>query len=151
MIRVFILPNSSFGSHNSHCVIVMPCYSDVVSNPWKHLPSAQNWSCTEEDLLSTPTCSLGLRSIIYYIQGVKIIIFSSTKFYAYTCNYYRCVMCCCYFYYCVYGQKDTIWFLFHLDPRAAELAAGRRPEKKCGLAAGKIAASRQPGRKKYAA
>ena len=32
-----------------------------------------------------------------------------------------------------------------LDPRAAELAAGR---KKCGLAAGKIAASRQPGRKK---
>src|SRR6218665_3967232 len=32
-----------------------------------------------------------------------------------------------------------------LDPRADELAAGRRPEKKCGLAAGKIAASRQPG------
>jgi len=26
-----------------------------------------------------------------------------------------------------------------------------RPEKKCGLAAGNIAASRQPGRKKYAA
>ena len=38
-----------------------------------------------------------------------------------------------------------------LDPRAAELAAGRRPETNCGLAAGKIAASRQPGRKKYAA
>jgi len=38
-----------------------------------------------------------------------------------------------------------------VDPRAAELAAGRRPEKICGLAAGKIAASRQPGRKKYAA
>jgi len=36
-------------------------------------------------------------------------------------------------------------------PRAAELAAGRRPEKKCGLAAEKIAASRQPGRKKNAA
>src|SRR6218665_1534585 len=32
-------------------------------------------------------------------------------------------------------------------PRAAELAAGRRPEKKCGLAAGKIAASRQPAGK----
>ena len=38
-----------------------------------------------------------------------------------------------------------------LDPRAAELAAGRRPRKKCGLAAEKIAASRQPGRKKNAA
>src|SRR6218665_3802777 len=41
-----------------------------------------------------------------------------------------------------------------VDPRAAELAAGRRISrrppagKKCGLAAGKIAASRQPGRKK---
>src|SRR6218665_77366 len=35
-----------------------------------------------------------------------------------------------------------------LDPRAAELAAGRRPEKKCGLAHGKISASCQPGRKK---
>ena len=33
-----------------------------------------------------------------------------------------------------------------LDPRAAELAAGRRPEKKCGLAAGKNAASRQQDR-----
>src|SRR6218665_3744801 len=39
----------------------------------------------------------------------------------------------------------------NLDPRAAELAAGRRPGKKCGLAAGKNAASRQPGRKKYTA
>ena len=39
----------------------------------------------------------------------------------------------------------------HIDPRAAELAAGRRPKKNCGLAVGKIAASRQPGRKKYAA
>jgi len=38
-----------------------------------------------------------------------------------------------------------------LDPRAAELPAGRQPEKKCGLAAGKIAASRQKGWKKYAA
>ena len=34
-----------------------------------------------------------------------------------------------------------------VDPRAAELAAGRWPEKKCGLAAGKIAASRQPAGK----
>jgi len=38
-----------------------------------------------------------------------------------------------------------------VDPRAAELAAGRRPKKKCGLAAGKNSASRQPGRKKNAA
>ena len=41
--------------------------------------------------------------------------------------------------------------VLQVDPRAAELAAGRRPEKKCGLAAGKNAASRQPGRKKYPA
>src|SRR6218665_1577489 len=41
-----------------------------------------------------------------------------------------------------------IMLLSHLDPRAAELAAGRRPGKKFGLAARKIAASRQPGRKK---
>ena len=39
----------------------------------------------------------------------------------------------------------------HVYPRAAELAAGHRREKNCGLAAGKIAASRQPDRKKYAA
>src|SRR6218665_1911600 len=35
-----------------------------------------------------------------------------------------------------------------IDPKAAELAAGRRPGKKCGLAAGKNTASRQPGREK---
>jgi len=39
-----------------------------------------------------------------------------------------------------------VGFLFN-RPRAAELAADRRPEKN---AAGKIAASRQPGRQKYA-
>ena len=33
-----------------------------------------------------------------------------------------------------------------VDPRAAELAAGRRPEKKCALAVGKNAASRQQDR-----
>jgi len=38
-----------------------------------------------------------------------------------------------------------------VDPRAAEIAAGRRPEKNYGLAAGKITASRQPGRKINAA
>ena len=38
-----------------------------------------------------------------------------------------------------------------LDSRAAEIAAGRPPEIKCGLAAGKIAASHQPGRKKILA
>ena len=36
-------------------------------------------------------------------------------------------------------------------PLAAELAAGRWPGKNCGLAAGKITASRQPGRKINAA
>jgi len=38
--------------------------------------------------------------------------------------------------------------LAFIDPRAAELGLGR---KKCGLAAGKIAVSRQSGRKKSAA
>jgi len=41
-------------------------------------------------------------------------------------------------------------WLSTLDLGAEELAGGRRPEKKCGLSAGKIAASCQPGRKKYA-
>jgi len=38
-----------------------------------------------------------------------------------------------------------------IRPRAAELAAGRRPGKKWGLTAGKVAAYRQPGRKNNAA
>jgi len=45
-------------------------------------------------------------------------------------------------------ETEGDWDSSLLDLRAAELAAGR---KKCSLAAGKIAASRQPGRKKYVA
>ena|SRR6218665_1875192 len=47
-----------------------------------------------------------------------------------------------------YGrQREGRWTPTRVDPRAAESAAGR---KKSGLAAGKIVASRQPGRKKNA-
>src|SRR6218665_3289390 len=38
-----------------------------------------------------------------------------------------------------------------LPPRPMSRRISRRPEKNCGLAVGKIAASGQPGRKKYAA
>jgi len=45
------------------------------------------------------------------------------------------------------SQVEAIQF----DLRATEIAAGRWLEKNCGLAAGKIAASRQLGRKNNAA
>jgi len=44
-----------------------------------------------------------------------------------------------------YTSVEACKYLY-VDPRAAELAGGYKQQKKCGLTAGKIAVSRQPGR-----